>query len=249
MRIRRWPVILGSTLLFGVGTASCSSAPGPLPEDTTQSAASDIGPEAQEDAGVRAPEPTSDASTVDATQQAGDAVEPPVEDAMVQDGSMTTDTMEVDSSSPEDASETLAQDTSVSDTEESQTADATDGSVAEEDTSAPEEDVVEADAAPMVDAVAETDVEESLPEAGDPCLGDVFGGDGGICMGDPPEPYLICSWEGVYIPAKEFEGIDLCQCADMNEDGYYEVICASPGFVGIAQSGRDRTQFKSLRRA
>ena len=89
--------------------------------------------------------------------------------------------------------------------------------------------------------------EASEAQAGDPCEGDMFTGDGGICKGDPPEPYLICGFEGVYEDASEWGG--LCSCADTDMDGEVdEVVCASPGFVGLTKAGRKRVAVRRLRR-
>ena len=195
MRIRRWPMVIGTTVLFGAAAVACDSTSSSEPFVSTSGAPTEL----------------NELEETDSSEEA--------------------DTGESSELSAEEGGEVAAEEGGEAAAEEGGEAAAEEGGEA---------------AAEEGGEAGEEGGEEELPQIGDKCDGDPFGGEAGVCAGDPPEPVLICSG-GVYEDAANFN--DLCFCEDMDGDGKAdEVVCLSPGFVGIERSGRKRVATRRLRR-
>ena len=272
MRIRRWPMVIGTTVLFGAAAVACDSTSSSEPfvstsgaptelnelEETDSSEEADTGESSElsaEEGGEVAAEEGGEAAAEEggeaAAEEGGEAAAEEGGEAAAEEGGEAT-AEEGGEAAAEEGGEATAEEggeaateeggEAAAEEEESGEATAEEGGEAatEEGGEAAAEEGGEAAAEEGGEAAAEEGGEvaaeeggeageeggeEELPQIGDKCDGDPFGGEAGVCAGDPPEPVLICSG-GVYEDAANFN--DLCFCEDMDGDGKAdEVVCLS----------------------
>ena len=242
MRIRRWPFVIGTTVLFGGVAVGCGSQSQSQPFVSASEQSEELTEAAIEETSTDAEGLVSDTAAQEAADASGEDDSTPVdadgEDNAEEGGEMATE--EGGEMTTEEGGEITFEEGGETTEEGSEMTTEEGGETAEEGG-----ETTEAGGEMATEEGGEGGSEE-LPKIGDKCDGDPFGGEAGVCAGDPPEPVLICSG-GVYEDAANFS--DLCSCEDMDGDGKAdEVVCLSPGFVGIQRSGRKRVATRRLRR-
>jgi hypothetical protein len=235
MRIRHWPItIVGGALLFA--TLGCDTTIDSTPAEDTASETdtvaiedtnSDIavGSDITQAIDVTSPEDSTEAEDV---QVALDITEP-------------VDTAIVDANQPEDI---IGIEDTVGTLDVAVSQDVTDSNEPEDVTIAATDIEEVPDVAGVEDAESQTG-----PQAGDPCIHGMFDPAGVICTEEAPyEVALVCDGE-FYVDPKDPDSSNINESCDCWEtpDGTVEVVCASPGFVGIARANRDRIVTTRLR--
>ena len=247
MRIRRWPFVIGTTVLFGGTAVGCGSQSQSQPFVSASEQQEELAEVAVEETSTDTAELGSDIADQEAADASGEDGSTPADAAGEDNAEEGGETAEEGGETAEEGGETAEEGGEMATEEGGETAEEGGETTEEGGEMATEEggETTEEGGETMEDG-GEGGSEE-LPKIGDKCDGDPFGGEAGVCAGDPPEPVLICSG-GVYEDAANFS--DLCSCEDMDGDGNAdEVVCLSPGFVGIQRSGRKRVATRRLRRA
>jgi len=236
MRIRHWPItIVGGTLLFA--TLGCDWDDGTeTSNDTNINIDTVVAEDTTEDIGVT-PDIAVPLDAIEDTTAPEDVASPV-------DTQNTEDTAQ-----PIDA--TIADTIEVEDIDEQEDVNELSDVNIAEDIEEPEDIAVSVpDVTEVPDvAVVEDAGSETGPKAGDPCIHGFFDPAGVICTEEPPyEVVLVCDGE-VYVDPKDPEAspeIGFCDCWEA-PDGTVEVVCATPGFVGISVANQERVITTRLR--